>query len=246
MKLGEKILYLRKQNNLSQEQLGEKINVTRQTISNWELGETSPNPEQLKRISKELKISIEELLNDDKIKDYTLSQSDNKNTLNTIIKYIYMFFLDILVAAIFIILYIWLLIMILFGIASLLLSICLILKYNITNIIPYMPYWCKFITSISLILLSALTILCSILYFAYITKLLNSYTLIHKNIFNKNIEKDNNSKLIKINNILSNKKIILFTKIFLISFIISFIITFVVCIISAKNLSFWHTWNWWQ
>ena len=46
MKLGEKILELRKRNNLSQEQLGEKINVTRQTISNWELNETAPNPEQ--------------------------------------------------------------------------------------------------------------------------------------------------------------------------------------------------------
>ena len=39
MKLGEKILELRKKNGFSQEQLGEKINVTRQTISNWELGE---------------------------------------------------------------------------------------------------------------------------------------------------------------------------------------------------------------
>lgn len=35
MKLGEKILELRKKNGFSQEQLGEKINVTRQTISNW-------------------------------------------------------------------------------------------------------------------------------------------------------------------------------------------------------------------
>ena len=62
MKLGEKILELRKKNGLSQEQLGEKINVTRQTISNWELGETSPNPEQLKLLSKELNVSIDELL----------------------------------------------------------------------------------------------------------------------------------------------------------------------------------------
>ena len=65
MKLGEKILELRKKNGLSQEQLGEKINVTRQTISNWELGETSPNPEQLKLLSKELNVSIDELLDND-------------------------------------------------------------------------------------------------------------------------------------------------------------------------------------
>ena len=56
MKLNEKILYLRKQNGLSQEQLGDKLNVTRQTISNWELGETSPNLEQLKRLSNTLDV----------------------------------------------------------------------------------------------------------------------------------------------------------------------------------------------
>ena len=60
--LGENIQKLRKQVNMSQEQLAEKIDVTRQTISNWELGETSPNPEQLKKLSKELNISIDKLL----------------------------------------------------------------------------------------------------------------------------------------------------------------------------------------
>ena len=63
--LGEKILKLRKKNSLSQEQLGEKINVTRQTISNWELNVTAPNPEQLKLLSQVLKVSIDELLDND-------------------------------------------------------------------------------------------------------------------------------------------------------------------------------------
>lgn len=65
MSLGNKILELRKKEGLSQEELGEKIGVTRQTISNWELDETVPNSEQLKLLSKELKISIDELLNND-------------------------------------------------------------------------------------------------------------------------------------------------------------------------------------
>lgn len=65
MKLGENILKLRKQQGLSQEQLGELVNVTRQTISNWELDETTPNPEQLKLLSKVLNISIDELLNNE-------------------------------------------------------------------------------------------------------------------------------------------------------------------------------------
>ena len=65
MNLGEKILELRKKKGFSQEELGDRIGVTRQTISNWELGETSPNPEQLKKLSKVLNISVDELLNND-------------------------------------------------------------------------------------------------------------------------------------------------------------------------------------
>ena len=65
MKLGDNIQKLRKNLKLSQEQLAEKIDVTRQTISNWELGETSPNPEQLKLLSKALGVSIDELLGND-------------------------------------------------------------------------------------------------------------------------------------------------------------------------------------
>lgn len=75
MALGNKILEYRKRNGLSQEQLADKINVTRQTISNWELGETQPNSEQLKMLSKEFSISIDELLDND-IKNIALSKTN--------------------------------------------------------------------------------------------------------------------------------------------------------------------------
>ena len=65
MALGQNILELRKKNGLSQEQLGEKVNVTRQTISNWELEETAPNPEQLKLLSKALNVSVDDLIDND-------------------------------------------------------------------------------------------------------------------------------------------------------------------------------------
>ena len=84
MKLGEKILKLRKQKGLSQEQLGEEIDVTRQTISNWELGETSPNPEQLKLLSKVFDVSIDELLDNER-KDELISKVSNTEKLAGII-----------------------------------------------------------------------------------------------------------------------------------------------------------------
>lgn len=62
MNLGEKIYKLRKKSGLSQEDLSFKIGVTRQTISNWELGSTSPNPEQLKSLSNVLNVSLDSLL----------------------------------------------------------------------------------------------------------------------------------------------------------------------------------------
>ena len=65
IKLGENILRLRKETNLLQEALGDIIGVTRQMISNWELEETAPNPEQLKLLSKAFNISIDDLLNND-------------------------------------------------------------------------------------------------------------------------------------------------------------------------------------
>lgn len=80
MKLGDNILKLRKDCKLSQEQLAEKVDVTRQTISNWELGETSPNPEQLKLLSKSLNVSIDELLNND-IKPVLVEKVNNTEKL---------------------------------------------------------------------------------------------------------------------------------------------------------------------
>ena len=84
MKLGENILKLRKQNGLSQEQLGDQVGVTRQTISNWELGETAPNPEQLKSLSKVLNVSIDELLDND-VKNVVIEKVSNTERLAGII-----------------------------------------------------------------------------------------------------------------------------------------------------------------
>ena len=83
MNLGNKISKLRKGNGLSQEQLGDIINVTRQTISNWELGETYPNVEQLKAVANVFKISIDELVDN---KNFSKSSSVKKEKKNKFIK----------------------------------------------------------------------------------------------------------------------------------------------------------------
>lgn len=56
------LLALRTQRGLSQEVLAEKLHVTRQAVSRWETGETLPNTETLKLLSKLFDVSINTLL----------------------------------------------------------------------------------------------------------------------------------------------------------------------------------------
>lgn len=56
------ILELRTKNRLSQDELAEKVYVTRQAVSRWETGETVPNTETLKLLSKLFDVSINTLL----------------------------------------------------------------------------------------------------------------------------------------------------------------------------------------
>ena len=53
---------LREDNNMTQDQMADKLLVTRQAVSRWELGDTQPNTETLKIISREFNISINTLL----------------------------------------------------------------------------------------------------------------------------------------------------------------------------------------
>ena len=62
MKTKNIILDLRTKKGMSQDELADKIMVTRQAVSRWENGETIPNTETLKLLSKEFDVSINTLL----------------------------------------------------------------------------------------------------------------------------------------------------------------------------------------
>ena len=53
---------IREKNNLTQDQMAERVGVTRQAVSRWETGETQPNTEMLKVLSREFNVSINTLL----------------------------------------------------------------------------------------------------------------------------------------------------------------------------------------
>ena len=66
MELGKNIVKLRKDNNLTQDELAEKLFVTRQTVSNWETCKNYPDLETIVKISDEFNIPLDELLKEDK------------------------------------------------------------------------------------------------------------------------------------------------------------------------------------
>lgn len=71
MTLGERLTELRKKMNLSQEDVAEKLNVTRQTVSKWELDQSTPDFDKVIPICKLYNITSEELL--------TGRKADNNN-----------------------------------------------------------------------------------------------------------------------------------------------------------------------
>lgn len=60
--IGKNIKKHRMEKGMTQDQLAEKLNVTRQAVSNWENGKTQPNIETLTALGKHFGISVEELI----------------------------------------------------------------------------------------------------------------------------------------------------------------------------------------
>jgi transcriptional regulator with XRE-family HTH domain len=65
MNLGNSLFNARKKSGLSQEDVAEKLGVSRQTISKWELGDTLPDIQQSKRLSLLYHLSLDDLIDFD-------------------------------------------------------------------------------------------------------------------------------------------------------------------------------------
>ncbi|HEP1293875.1 transcriptional regulator [Streptococcus pyogenes] len=80
MEIGQQIIRYRKQQALSQEELAEKVYVSRQSVSNWENDKTYPDIHSLLLLSQIFQVSLDQLIKGDieKMK-YTITQVDKKN-----------------------------------------------------------------------------------------------------------------------------------------------------------------------
>lgn len=90
MKFNEKLQKLRKENKMSQEQLADLLDVSRQAVSKWESGTTYPEMDKLLMLCKIFKCTLDELTNDD-ILDITVEEKEEnakKNWINVLLDYL--------------------------------------------------------------------------------------------------------------------------------------------------------------
>ncbi len=80
MALGEKLLELRRKKNLSQEEVAEKLGVTRQTISKWETNQTTPDFDKIAPLCNMYSISTDELLTGKKNNNNLQAINDNSDS----------------------------------------------------------------------------------------------------------------------------------------------------------------------
>ena len=81
MKFGDKLIELRKKKGYSQEELAEKLGVSRQSVSKWESNNTYPETDKIIQIANLFECSMDDLIND-KITDVESSLRKNKNIYN--------------------------------------------------------------------------------------------------------------------------------------------------------------------
>ena len=80
MKFGDKLIELRKKNGYSQEELAEKLGVSRQSVSKWESNNTYPETDKIVQICNLFDCSMDDLIND-KITDVDSTLRKNKNNV---------------------------------------------------------------------------------------------------------------------------------------------------------------------
>ena len=87
MEFHEKLQELRKRNGLTQEELAEKLYVSRAAVSKWESGRGYPNIDSLKAISKFFSVTIDELLSGDEV--LTIAEEDGRQRQNHVLDLVF-------------------------------------------------------------------------------------------------------------------------------------------------------------
>ena len=127
------------------------------------------------------------------------------------------------------------------AVAVLVLGICLIVNFNIANLIPYMPYFGSLLLGISVLGLSGIFSVATVYCFAFLSQMIKASVRWHKNVlgaalpplpFNPQFEPKTKRTL---------RTFLLWS---VIVFGVMFVVAMTVLMLQAGALGFWHHWNW--
>lgn len=199
MKFCDKLSSLRKTNNLSQEQLAEKMKVSRQAVSKWEAGTSYPDMDKILQLCKILNCKLEDLMDDGVIGD--INPKENKlvgkfkQFLNTIAKIYNMFCSMTFKEKIKCLLEIFIIGLIILIIGVIVYSILEYITYSLVELIPFNigTYLSNILEVIYLIILIVIGAI--IIFYLFKIRYLDYFVVVDKKEENKIIEKQNKVKI---------------------------------------------------
>lgn len=83
-KIGKFIAQCRKEKNLTQIQLAEKLNISDKAVSKWETGRGMPDSSIMLQLCNYLEINVNELLSGEHLKDTQYEEKANENIINIV------------------------------------------------------------------------------------------------------------------------------------------------------------------
>ena len=82
LSIGKFIAHKRKEHNMTQEQLAEKIGVSNKSVSKWETGKCMPDYSVVQELCKELEITVAELMDGEEIEENSVRIYDEKQIMD--------------------------------------------------------------------------------------------------------------------------------------------------------------------
>ncbi len=157
-------------------------------------------------------------------------------------------FLDIFVAAFFIMLGAWIICMGVSAVSVLGYGVCLIIQYEIPPIIPQMPYICAVIFALGLLAFSVLIAIGCVYFVKLFSQLKKSYFRFHHNVFAAAAGRPQLPSITVYPNFKAKTRRLL-KKACLISVIAAIVLFstgYIVAAVSAGTVEFWHAWSWFE
>lgn len=155
-------------------------------------------------------------------------------------------FVDIIVAMLFALLFIWVIVMGAAAVAFVVVGVCLIVNLNISNLLPGMPYFVSLIFAVTLLALVVLTVVGTVYFWLFARQLLRSYLRWHRNVLAAasgeallpNIPVHPQISAAK------NRSMRRIALVALTVFVITLQAGYIVAALTAGALEFWHVWGW--